>query len=171
MTSSMRNIRPAAVLRVIYGVCLLAGMSTHAATIWQHGLFCDYGGAVSQFTRAYWTSLTFLDPLAAILLFACPRIGLIATLAIISTDVLHNLWFFEYCHIPLNWMVWAQCAFLIFVIATFPSAWSGLKSITSKRYGAQYDRLHIVLESTHPAGHNTTFAAETGLSHKRPFDG
>ena len=139
----MRDIRnrPATVLRVIYAICLLAGMSTHAATIWQHGLFWDYGGAVPQLTRAYWTSLIFLDPLAAILLLAYPRIGLVAALAIISTDVLHNLWFFEHYHIRLNWMVWAQFAFLIFVIATFPTAWRGSNSITSRRNPPQQDRL------------------------------
>jgi hypothetical protein len=115
-------------------------MSTHAATIWQHGLFWDYGGAVPQITRAYWTSLTFLDPLAAILLFAYPRIGLIATLAIISTDVLHNLWFFRHYHISLNWMVWAQCAFLIFVIYTFPGVRRGLNLITSNQSGTRQDR-------------------------------
>jgi len=63
---------------------LLAGMSTHAATILQHGLFWNYGGGVPRFTRVFWTSLTFLDPLAAILLFLYPRIGVVATFAIIS---------------------------------------------------------------------------------------
>ncbi len=120
--------RPAVVLRTIYGVCLLAGTSTHAATIWQHGLFWDYGGGVPQFTRLYWTSLTLLDPLAAILLILFPRIGVISTVAIISTDVVHNLWFFRHFHISLNWMVWAQCAFLVFVVASFPGAWRSLNS-------------------------------------------
>lgn len=80
VASTMRDMpsRPAFALRVIYGISLLAGTSTHAATIWQHGLFWDYGG-VRPFTRVYWTSLTFLDPLAAILLFVYPRIGLVAT--------------------------------------------------------------------------------------------
>ncbi len=75
------------------------------------------------------------------MLFAYPRIGLIATLAIILTDVLHNLWFFEHYHIPLNWMVWAQCAFLLFVVATLPSVWRSLNSISSNRYGTKQDRL------------------------------
>jgi uncharacterized membrane protein len=115
-------------LRTIYATCLLAGMSTHAATAWRHGLLWDYGG-VPQFTRVYWTSLTFLDPLAAILLLVCPRVGLIATLAIISSDVAHNLWFFQRYHFPFNWLLVAQCAFLIFVVTTFPSAWRALNSI------------------------------------------
>lgn len=110
------------VLRAIYAVCLLAGMSTHAAILWQHGLLWDYGG-VPQLTRVYWTSLTLLDPLAVLLLFVSPRIGLIATLSIISTDVAHNLWFFERYHVPFNWVLAAQCVFLVFVAITFPSAW------------------------------------------------
>ena len=101
-------------------------MSTHAATVWRHGLFWDYGG-VPQFTQVYWTSLTFLDPLAAILLIVVPRVGLIATLSIITSDVAHNLWFFQRYHIPLNWLLAAQCAFLVFVVVTFSSAWRTLK--------------------------------------------
>ena len=34
-----------------------------------------------------------LDPLAALLLFIRPRIGVAATIAIITSDVVHNLWF------------------------------------------------------------------------------
>jgi uncharacterized membrane protein len=61
--------------------------------------------------------------LAAILLIVAPRVGLIATLSIISTDVAHNLWFFQRYHLPFNWILAAQCAFLIFVLATISSAW------------------------------------------------
>ncbi len=124
--------RPAIILRVIYAICLLGGMSTHAATLWQHGLFWNYGGGIPQVTRAYWTSLTLLDPLAAILLFVRPRAGVIATVAIISTDVGHNLWFCSHFHLALNWMVWAQIAFLIFVVATLPIVWHALHSRTSR---------------------------------------
>jgi uncharacterized membrane protein len=115
-------MRPGFLLRAVYAICLIAGMSTHAAMLWRHGLLWDYGG-VPQLTRVYWTSVTFLDPLAAILLFAQPRTGLVATLAIIATDVAHNLWFFESYRTPLNWMIAAQCAFLAFVLATFRNAW------------------------------------------------
>jgi len=84
----------------------------------------------------YWTSLTFLDPLAAILLFLHPRIGLLGTLAIISTDVAHNWWFLEHYHLPFNWMLGAQCAFLVFAVATFRSIWHS----ASKRRRAQQDQ-------------------------------
>src|SRR2546429_107534 len=101
--------RPGRHLRVIYAICMLGGASTHAAMLWQHGLFWDYGG-VPQLTQVYWTSLTFLDPLVATLLFVYPRVGLVATLAIISSDVAHNLWFFERNRVPFNWMLAAQGA-------------------------------------------------------------
>jgi hypothetical protein len=130
----VRN-RQAATLRAIYAICLLAGTSTHVATLWLHGFSWDYGGA-PVFTRAYWTLLTFLDPLAAILLYAYQRAGLLATLAIISTDVAHNLWFLEHHHIQLTWTVAAQgvsqCAFLVFVLATFRSAWRGLDATPAR---------------------------------------
>lgn len=120
-----RRDRRAFLLRVICAICLLAGMSTHAATILRHGLFWNYGGGVPLFTRVYWASLTFLDPLASLLLFALPRIGAVAMLAIISTDVAHKLWFFEHYRIQVNWMVGAQCAFLVFVVASFRLIWGG----------------------------------------------
>lgn len=110
-------------LRLIYGICLLAATSLHAAALWRHGLLWDYGGGIPAFTQVYWTALTFLDPLAAIMLFVIPRVGLAATLAIISSDVAHNLWFGGVYHVSFNWMIAAQCAFLIFVVVTLPSAW------------------------------------------------
>jgi len=107
---------------------MLAGACTHAAVLWQHGLIWDYGG-VPHATRVYWTSLTFLDPAAAILLIAFPRVGILATLGIISSDVAHNLWFFAHYHVPYNWMIVLQCAFLIFVVMTFPIVWRSLKIV------------------------------------------
>lgn len=114
--------RWASVLRGIWAVCLLGGMSTHVETRWAHGIFWDYGG-VPLVTRVYWTSLTFLDPLAAILLLVRPRAGAVATLSIMLTDVAHNLWFGWIRHLRLTWPVAAQCAFLVFVLVTVPAVW------------------------------------------------
>ena len=77
------------VLRAIYAICLLGATCTHVAMLWQHGVLWDYGGAHLP-TRIYWTSHTVLDPLAALLLFVRPRVGLILTALIIVSDVLHN---------------------------------------------------------------------------------
>lgn len=44
------------------------------------------------FVCAYWTTLTLLDPLAAALLLARPRLGVMLTVAIITIDVALNVW-------------------------------------------------------------------------------
>jgi hypothetical protein len=86
---------------------------------------------VPQATALYWDSLTLLDPLAAVLLFLRPRIGIALTVAIIVSDVGHNLTFLA-AH-PLRGsfvkevtsspFMMSQIAFLLFVAATAPGAW------------------------------------------------
>jgi hypothetical protein len=105
--------------------------------LWPHGLLWDYGG-VPAFTRVYWTSLAFLDPLAAVLLFVRPRVGLALTPAIISSDVAHNSWFIHRYDIAFNWIYAAQCAFLVFVVATLPGLWRN--SSATSQAGAQRAR-------------------------------
>lgn len=78
-------------LRLVYALCLLGGTCTHLWVLTSHGLLWDYGGA-PLFTRVFWTSLAFLDPLAAILVFLRPQVGVVMTLGIIAADVTHNLW-------------------------------------------------------------------------------
>ena len=89
--------------------------------------------------RLYWASLTILDPAAAILLFVCPRAGLVLCTAIIATDVLNNSWvaYHQSAFVPLvlnsgqafhpdswdNIDLILQVAFLIFVFATLRYAW------------------------------------------------
>jgi hypothetical protein len=112
------------VLRAIYAICLLGATCIHVAILSQHGVLWDYGGA-HLLTRVYWTSLTVLDPLAALLLFVRPRVGLILTVLIIASDVLHN----TLVGVPLlNAMYLSQIAFLIFVASTVYVAWKGASS-------------------------------------------
>jgi hypothetical protein len=83
----------------------------------------------SLFSTVFWDSLTFLDPLAAILLFIKPKAGIYLTLAIIIVDVLHNnlfYWTELYANsIPLGdwiakyWMILGQIVFALFVVLTF----------------------------------------------------
>jgi hypothetical protein len=112
------------VLRAIYAICLLAATCTHIAMLARHGLLWDYGGA-HLLSRVYWTSLTVLDPLAALLLFVRPRVGLILTVLIIASDVLHNTLVGVP---PLNAMYLSQVAFLLFVASTVYVAWRGVSS-------------------------------------------
>jgi hypothetical protein len=110
-------------------LCLLGATSTHLLTLVRHDLFWNYGGA-PLFTCIYWTSLTFLDPLAAVLLFLKPRAGLLATFVIIVSDVAHNTWLMQRSQSPdwLNWMYLSQVAFLVFVLVTVQRAWRGVSS-------------------------------------------
>src|SRR4051812_21545561 len=109
------------VLRAIYAICLLGATCTHVAMLSRHGVLWDYGGA-HLLTRLYWMSLTVLDPLAALLLFVRPRVGVILTVFIIASDVLHNTLVGVP---PLNAMYLSQVAFLIFVASTVYVAWRG----------------------------------------------
>jgi hypothetical protein len=120
------STQSAFVLRSIYALCLLAGASTHVWTVITYGLFWDYGGAL-LFTQVYWTSLTVLDPLAVALLFLKPRAGLLLTLAIIVSDVVHNTWLMQRNPASqwFNWMYVLQVLFLVFVLLTFAPAWRG----------------------------------------------
>jgi hypothetical protein len=115
-------------IRAVYAVCLLGGTITHAATLFTCGLSCNYGG-VPVVTRIFWTSLTFVDPIAAVLLFVRPRVGLALTLMIMLADVANNtvIWIgIRNPGLPFNWInriaYLLQIAFLIFVLLTIKSA-------------------------------------------------
>ena len=75
--------------------------------------------------RLYWASLTFLDPLAALLLYIRPRAGLVLCTGIIVTDVINNGWVhYMRSEVEIGYLL--QIAFLIFVLATIRYAWEGL---------------------------------------------
>lgn len=121
-------------IRSIYAACLLVATCNHAVPLIQHGLYWDYGGE-SRLTTIFWTSLAFADPLAAVMLFALPRIGLALTTAIIVLDVMHNAVAFKPLLLGPSWgHLWTysafglQITFLVLVLATVRSAWSQLPS-------------------------------------------
>jgi len=101
----------------LYATCLLGATINHAVLLLQHGFFWDYGG-VPLATQVFWTSLTFVDPAAIVLLFLRPAAGVWLTLAIISSDVAHNTWFGLAHGMAANWMYYSQVAFLAFVLLT-----------------------------------------------------
>ncbi len=134
--SAVNTASPGTRIRATYAVCLCGGTLTHAATFFTCGLLCSYGG-VPIFTRAFWTSLTFLDPLSAVLLFARPRVGLVLTLLIMLTDVANNtlIWLtFQTPELAFNWInrtaYLCQVSFLIFVLATIKIAWPKRASLS-----------------------------------------
>jgi hypothetical protein len=116
-------VRRSFYLRVIYALCLCGATWTHLQVALAHGLAWDYGG-VAPFTRIYWTSLLFIDPLAALLLVVMPRAGLIACVAVIVSDVAHNSWFALHHPVRLD-LYLSQIAFLMFVAFTVRTAWRG----------------------------------------------
>lgn len=86
------------------------------------------GSGISTVSRLYWSSLTLLDPLAAVLMFIRPRQGLVLALVIIVSDVAHNSWMLHSSSSAPNWAYWCQVAFLVFLSATIRAAWRGLES-------------------------------------------
>ena len=129
--SSARRRRRSLLVRTIYAACLLGATFNHARLLVQHGLLWDYGG-VPLASAILWTSLTALDPLAVILLFVRPNIGVIVTSLIIVVDVVHNLWITAHYALPHRFLITAttdpfvisQVAFLLFVAMTTPVAWT-----------------------------------------------
>lgn len=115
---SKENLRSRSLLvRTIYAVCLAGAGYNHAVMNIQHGLFWNYGGG-HLISSIFWTSLTFLDPLAAILLFVKARLGVALTIAIITADVIHNSWVLLHDRIQAGTDYFAQVLFLLFVAFT-----------------------------------------------------
>ena len=109
-------------------VCMLMGTSTHLAWAINNG-FNSNNYNVPLFSRLFWDSLTFLDPIAALLLFLKPKIGICMVLIIILADVTHNniIYFDELYLNTLDftswilkyWMIIGQIIFMLFVVFTF----------------------------------------------------
>lgn len=113
--------------------------ANHARILLQHGLFWDYGG-LAWASAAYWTSLTILDPVAALLLLARPKVGIVGTIALIATNVIHNLAVTAryapdgefLARASSNPFIISQIGFMLFVGATARIAWKGA-SLESNR--------------------------------------
>lgn len=108
----------ARVARVIWALCLGLGTCMHVAAL----VFGWNDGDLPTATVVYWNALTLLDPLAAVLLFLRPRVGVLLTVAIMVSDVAHNVWALRALDIVL-WPVIAQAVFLVFVLATARLIW------------------------------------------------
>ena len=124
-----RTQRRSLILRTIYALCLLGATYNHWSLIYRHGLHLDYGG-LPRASTMFWTALAFIDPAAVFLLFVRPNTGVALTMAIIVTDLIHNIWIELRYFPPLpqalasSPQVIEQIAFMVFVAATSPFAWS-----------------------------------------------
>ena len=109
---------------------MLIGTMTHLTWIIKNG-FLSVNYNAPLFSKFFWDALTFVDPIAAILLVIKPKIGIWLTFIIIIVDVFHNFIlcfrnlildsnYFSYWFID-NWMFMCQFFFLLFVSVTFKS--------------------------------------------------
>lgn len=122
----MRNPKTvSALIRILYAVCMAGAAFNHARIVLIHGLHWDYGG-VHPLLAGFWTALTFIDPVAVVLLVARPLAGLALTAAIIGADVAVNTW--GGLAYGFDWAAFgAQALFLLLVLATIRPAWRGAK--------------------------------------------
>ena len=119
---------------ILQCIGMLIGTTTHLLWIINHGFFsAEYNVGV----LFGWDSLTFLDPIAAVLLILRPKAGVWMTAIIIVADVLHNgiLCFsvLVSTDVPViswaknEWMFCMQLFFGLFVVATFKGNLIALK--------------------------------------------
>jgi len=104
------------------------GFFTHLSWVLKNG-FLSKNYNAPLISSVFWDSLTFLDPLAAILLFLKPKSGIYLTLSIITVDVIHNNFFYLdelYINAPhltewivKYWMILGQIIFGVFILLTF----------------------------------------------------
>jgi hypothetical protein len=126
--------RRSLIIRSIWAACLLIGGANHGRILLQHGLCWDYGG-VGWASALYWSSLTIIDPLVAVLLLVRPKAGIAATIILIVTNVTHNLAAIarfapegELLARASHPFVLGQIGFMLFVGATARIAWKGIES-------------------------------------------
>ena len=124
--------RRSQIVRGICAACLLVGGLNHARILIQRGLDWDYAG-VGTASAIYWSSLTVLDPLIAALLFLRPKAGIVSTVLLIVTNVIHNVAVTAGRAPEDEFLAWAadpfllsQLAFMLFVAATARIAWRGI---------------------------------------------
>ena len=126
------------IILALQSIGMLMGTSTHVMWAMENG-FLSKNYNANLFSTLFWDSLTFLDPLAAALLFIKPKAGVYLTLLIISVDVIHNnLFYWKELYtqsLGLNewvstyWMILGQIIFAIFVVSTLKS---NLKEINTQ---------------------------------------
>ncbi|PZN93467.1 MAG: hypothetical protein DCF31_12565 [Alphaproteobacteria bacterium] len=124
--------RHSLIVRGIWATCLLIGGLSHARTLIQHGLLWDYGGAAKA-SGIYWSSLTIIDPAVAALLFVRPKVGIVGTIVLITTNVIHNVTVTaladtagDFLARAANPFIGSQIVFMVFVLATARIAWLGV---------------------------------------------
>ncbi len=114
----------------VQAVGMLMGTSTHLIWVLNKGFLSTHYNAPFA-SKLFWDSLTFLDPIAALLLVFKPKAGIYLALIIMLVDVIHNnIFYWEELYLnapPLSewfmkyWMILGQIIFAVFVVASFKS--------------------------------------------------
>ena len=130
--------RQTKIILIIQSFCMFLAGLTHIYSIIEKG-FMSYKKITPIFSQIFWESLTFFDPLAAILLIIKPKIGLYLTLIILIIDVIHNNIFYieelYFNNLSLDewiykyWMILGQIIFGIFIFITFKRNIQEIKKI------------------------------------------
>lgn len=117
--------RVSLVIRVLFALCLGVATLNHLRSDFAHGLLWDYGYGADAWlgSRIFWGALTFLDPLAVVLLFVRPNAGIALAAAIILVDVLHNGFYVALRQQWLEPFYLSQVGFLVAVVVLAPLAW------------------------------------------------
>lgn len=104
------------IYRVVMATCLAVGTVSHGADVLRAGWLP--APHLPLGVNLYWTSLTFFDPLAAVLLVVAPRAGLLLTVAIMVSDVAINT-----SVLGVGWPLAFQAGFALFVAAVVRPCW------------------------------------------------
>lgn len=109
---------------VLFSICLLGATYNHINDLIKGGFlpYTKWMGAPIGL-NIYWTSLTFLNPLAVVLLFLSLRVGIYLLNIIIISDVIINMYScYHYYHITFfeNTGLQQQLAFMIVVVVISP---------------------------------------------------
>ena len=107
---------------MVYVLCLAAGTYSHAAILLRHGWRWQYGGKPIG-TVVFWSALTVVDPLVALMLFVRPRVGVVLLAVLMVSDAVQNTWV-VHRYGGVVWMVADQWVFLLFVFATARIVWN-----------------------------------------------
>jgi len=114
-----------AVERLAVGVLVAGfaiGTTTHTLQLVNRGWVVFASAPV--WMNAYWTALTFLDPLAAVLLIRARRAGLVLALAIMVSDVTVNSYALHGLGLPFAvWALQIQTLFLGFLVGAAGFLW------------------------------------------------
>lgn len=133
MTKSAKMVKASLVLRIIYAACLIGATCVHLDLHFRSGVLLDDLAAFGYplFSRLYWSALTLLDPLAAVMLFVRPRAGLLLAAAIIVSNVTHNSWMLYWMNQAPDLRYWCQVTFGVFLLTTYRVAWRGVKDASA----------------------------------------